>query len=235
MAAGGVFVCIIAQFFPRFQIFSAKNAAEERTSAVRTLLRRPILFCTSRCGIASRTYFFLACQKKVCKNETPGPRIALTRRKNLSFRSAFCRYTSRSPNALRAAVQSGFPSARYTVRVALFAPVEYLTYGSRGISNTKRFVGADAPSARLHRRVFRLPRRSIKDASVARFVNLKSPQHKLNSGENPRKGAAAPFLVVLRGFAKGTGLPRESSEAIRVGKGGTTERTTPVRRKRRTG
>ena len=34
-------------------------------------------------------------------------------------------------NALRAVVQSGFPSARYTVRVALFAPVEYLTYGSR--------------------------------------------------------------------------------------------------------
>ena len=34
-------------------------------------------------------------------------------------------------NALRAAVESGFPSARYAVRVVLFAPVEYLTYGSR--------------------------------------------------------------------------------------------------------
>ena len=34
-------------------------------------------------------------------------------------------------NALRAAVESGFPSARNTVRVASFAPVEYLTYGSR--------------------------------------------------------------------------------------------------------
>ena len=56
---------------------------------------------------------------------------------------------------------------------------------------------------RNSRRVFRLPRRSIKDASVARFVNLKSPQHKLNSGENPRKGAAAPFLVVLRGLQRG--------------------------------
>ena len=58
---------------------------------------------------------------------------------------------------------------------------------------------------RNSRRVFRLPRRSIKDASVARFVNLKSPQHKLNSGENPRKGAAAPFLVVLRGLQRGEG------------------------------
>ena len=37
----------------------------------------------------------------------------------------------RRQNALRAAVESGFPSARYAVRVALFAPVEYLTYGSR--------------------------------------------------------------------------------------------------------
>ena len=34
-------------------------------------------------------------------------------------------------NALRAAVESGFPSARHAVQVALFAPVEYLTYGSR--------------------------------------------------------------------------------------------------------
>ena len=34
-------------------------------------------------------------------------------------------------NALRAALESGFPSARYTVRVVLFAPVEYLTYESR--------------------------------------------------------------------------------------------------------
>ena len=34
-------------------------------------------------------------------------------------------------NALRAAVGSGFPSARHAVQVALFAPAEYLTYGSR--------------------------------------------------------------------------------------------------------
>ena len=34
-------------------------------------------------------------------------------------------------NALRAAIESGFPSARYAVQVILSAPVEYLTYGSR--------------------------------------------------------------------------------------------------------
>ena len=44
-------------------------------------LRGPYLFCTNRCGIASRTYFFLACQKK----ETLGYEIALTRRKGISI------------------------------------------------------------------------------------------------------------------------------------------------------
>ena len=56
---------------------------------------------------------------------------------------------------------------------------------------------------RNSRRVFRLPRRSIKDASVARFASLNLSLHEPNSGENPRKGAAAPFLVVLRGIVKG--------------------------------
>ena len=58
---------------------------------------------------------------------------------------------------------------------------------------------------RNSRRVFRLPRRSIKDASVARFASLSLSPHKPNSGENPRKGAAAPFLVVLRGLQRGEG------------------------------
>ena len=56
---------------------------------------------------------------------------------------------------------------------------------------------------RNSRRVFRLPRRSIKDASVARFASLSLSPHKPNSGDNPRKGAAAPFLVVLRGLQRG--------------------------------
>ena len=89
-------------------------------------------------------------------------------------------------NALRAAVESGFSSARYAVQIALFAPVEYLTYGSRN-----------------SRRVFRLPRQLNKNASVARLDNLKQFSHKTSPGENPRKGAAAPFLVVLRGLQRG--------------------------------
>ena len=94
-------------------------------------------------------------------------------------------------NALRAAVGSGFPSARHAVQVALFAPVEYLTYGSRN-----------------SRRVFRLPRQLNKNASVARLDNLKQFPHKTSPGENPRKGAAAPFLVVLRGLQRGKSKSR---------------------------
>ena len=95
---------------------------------------------------------------------------------------------------------------------------KYLTYRSRN-----------------RRRVFRLLRQFNKYASVTRFASLNLSLHEPNSGKNPRKGAAAPFLGRFEGVCKGARLPRESSEAIRVGKGGTTERTTPVRRKRRTG
>ena len=35
------------------------------------------------------------------------------------------------------------------------------------------------------------------------FCKLKKPLYVPHSGENPRKGAAAPFLVVLRGIVKG--------------------------------
>ena len=71
--------------------------------------------------------------------------IALTRLKSLSFCFAFSRYTVRRPNALQAAAQPDFPIARHAVRVVSFAPVEYLTYGIRDVSNIKRFVGADIP------------------------------------------------------------------------------------------
>ena len=142
-------------------------------------------------------------------------------------------------NALRAAVESGFPSARYAVQVVLFAPVEYLTYGSR-----KAVLFARA-SLRITKNG--LPFKS--QLKQTQSISITSPvcpiriclafcksENKFRTNQAPGKiqgrGAAAPFLVVLRGFAKGTGLPRESSEAIRVGRGGTTERTRPVRRKR---
>ena len=93
----------------------------------------------------------------------------------------------------------------------MLAPVEYLTY-----------------EIRKRRRVFRLPRRSAQiRICIAFFDGLKFALYKPNSGNDPRRGASALFLVVLRGIAK-AGLPREPSEAVRAGKGGTTKRTRPA-------
>ena len=101
-------------------------------------------FCTNRCGMPPAAYFFLACQKKVCKKETLGYEIALSRLKR-HFDSAYHSPMARPVrNALRAAVESGFPSARYAVCVVLFAPVEYLTYEIRAMFVLLRAVGADA-------------------------------------------------------------------------------------------
>ena len=96
-----------------FRLFS--KGSVRRNGAV--CLRRPILFCLAR--------------KEWGEKRRREREIALTRLKR-HFDSA-CHSPMARPvrNALRAAVQSGFPSAQYTVRVVLFAPVEYLTYGSR--------------------------------------------------------------------------------------------------------
>ncbi|MDY2807700.1 MAG: hypothetical protein SOT82_03680, partial [Oscillospiraceae bacterium] len=45
-------------------------------------------FCTNRCGMPPAAYFFLACQKKVCKKETLENEIALSRLKR-HFDSAY--------------------------------------------------------------------------------------------------------------------------------------------------
>ena len=80
---------------------------------------------------APRAHSFLSYQKRMGRNAAMGTRIALSRLKR-HFVSV-CHSPMARPvrNALRAVVQSGFLNARYTVRVVLFAPVEYLTYGSR--------------------------------------------------------------------------------------------------------
>ena len=80
---------------------------------------------------APRAISFLSWQKRYGRKDRGRRGIALSRLKK-HFASA-CHSPMMRPvrNALRAAVQSGFPSARCAVRVALFAPVEYLTYGSR--------------------------------------------------------------------------------------------------------
>ena len=81
--------------------------------------------------LSPTAHSFLSCQKRTGRKEALGYEMALTRLKR-HFVSV-CHSPMARPvrNALRAVVQSGFPSARYTVRVVSFTPVEYLTYGKR--------------------------------------------------------------------------------------------------------
>ena len=90
----------------------------------------------ARCNLRSRIrrsagHIFSVLAEKIWKKR-PLERFYRAVAQKRHFDSA-CRSPIVRParNALRAAVESGFPSARYAVRVVLFAPVEYLTYGSR--------------------------------------------------------------------------------------------------------
>ena len=53
------------------------------------------------------------------------------------------------------------------------------------------------------RRVFRLPRRSAKSESVARFADLNLSRHKPSPGKIQGRGPQPPSLVVLRGLQRG--------------------------------
>ena len=79
-------------------------------------LRGPYLFCLGR---------------KDMEEKTAGERNSAYAQKKLVVPFCMLSFCFRRQNALRAAIQSDFPSARYTVRVVSFAPVEYLTYGIR--------------------------------------------------------------------------------------------------------
>ena len=107
-------------------------------------------------------------------------------RKGVSFRCANYRSTFRRPNALRATVKSGFPSARQILRVATSAPVEYLTYGSRD-----------------RRRVFRLPRRAFQYASLSRFLLIRNLLCTNQPSGMIQEGGISPLLGRFKGIPKG--------------------------------
>ena len=56
---------------------------------------------------------------------------------------------------------------------------------------------------RNSRRVFRLPCRSIKDASVARFVNLKQPTAQTKLRGKSKEGGRSPLLGRFKGDCQG--------------------------------
>ena len=94
-------------------------------------LRGSYLFCAGMARCVSDGPFFSVLPEKNGEKRGAGERNSAYAPEKLFVSLYVLSFCFRRLNALRAVVQSGFPIARYTVRVALFAPVEYLTYGSR--------------------------------------------------------------------------------------------------------
>ena len=103
----------------------ARNIFRIHHSAV--MIARPQL------SLRGHTFFCLARKKYAKKRRRT--RNSAGAQKGVSFRCACCRFSFRRPNALRATVELGFRIARQTTQVVMLAPVEYLTYGSRGVSD----------------------------------------------------------------------------------------------------
>ena len=100
-----------------------------------------VLFFTATPQLSLRGHtFFCLARKKYAKKRRRGREIALTRGKTSRYilRVIITLSVVRTP--LRATVKSGSLSARYSVRVVMLAPVEYLTYEIRNISNLIRRI-----------------------------------------------------------------------------------------------
>ena len=139
-------------------------------------------------------------------------------------------------NALRAVVQSGFPSARYTVRVALFAPVEYLTYGSR-----KAVLPARA-ALRIARNDFPCKGHPKQAQSISTttpvyqrricgaFCKLKKATARTKLRGKSKEGGRSPLLGRFKGVCKGARAPTRIQRSDSCGKrrnNGTDEACTP--------
>ena len=129
-ASGGMFrmrrkdgaICGAASAAPRAISFLRRNGAE--------CLRR-LIFLHQPVRNASGGILFSGLSEKSMQKRDAGERNSAYAPEKLFVSLYVLSFCFRRLNALRAAVGSGFPSARHAVQVALFAPVEYLTYGSR--------------------------------------------------------------------------------------------------------
>ena len=100
-----------------------------RRNGVRCL--RWLIFLHQPVRNASGGPFFSVLPEKNGEKRGAGERNSAYAPEKLFVSLYVLSFCFRRLNALRAAVGSGFPSARHAVQVALFAPAEYLTYGSR--------------------------------------------------------------------------------------------------------
>ena len=116
-----------------FFIFVAPDASggAVRFAKPHPPLRGPYLFCAGMARCASGGPFFSVLPEKNGEKRGAGERNSAVAQKRHFVSAYHSPIALPARNALRAAVGSGFPSARHTVRVVLFTPVEYLTYGSR--------------------------------------------------------------------------------------------------------
>ena len=118
----------------RAAVCSAVAAAPRATSFLRRngvgCLRR-LIFLHQPVRNASGGILFSGLSEKSMQKRDAGERNSAYAPEKLFVSLYVLSFCFRRLNALRAAVGSGFPSARHAVQVALFAPVEYLTYGSR--------------------------------------------------------------------------------------------------------
>ena len=122
-------VCVTAAAAPRARprkLHILRSAASGRTHTFR---------CSSspNCNRCAGLQFGSSpsCGKRYGRKGRWRREIALTRLKKHFVSACHSPMARPARNALRAAVESGFPSARRTVRVVSFTPVEYLTYGKR--------------------------------------------------------------------------------------------------------
>ena len=134
-------------------LFAPEGRKPRRRRGPPFRIHRKCCFLQRRCNCAFGDHIFSLLREKIWKKRARDAFYSADARKNNSFRCAYFRYTVRNPNALRATVQSGFLSARYTVRGVRLAPAEYLTYEIRDLSNLMKCRGGRpcppaAPQAR---------------------------------------------------------------------------------------
>ena len=160
-------------------------------------------FCTNRCGMPPAAHSFLSCQKRMGRKEALENEIALTRLKRHIASACHSPMARSARNALRAAVESGFPIARYTIRVALFAPVEYLTYEIRSVPNIKRLVGAAAPVHPTSPQSISTTTPVYQRRICGAFCKLKKATARTKLRGKSKEGGRSPLLGRFKGDCQG--------------------------------
>ena len=88
----------------------------------------------------------------------------------------------------------------------------------QGLHRVSRTDGRPCKTTRNRRRVFRLPRQFNKNASVARFVNLKTNSAQTKPRGKSKEGGRSPLLGRFKGVCKGARAPTRIQRSDSCGK-----------------